>query len=361
MRKHKIKMIVVLIIPALVVLGIGAFHVYGNMQLNKVPGLSFREALEYTLEGKDGAAITVGVLKDGKASYTVYGKDGAELPHVARAYEIGSLTKTFTAALVQRAINDGRLSMSGVLDEYLELTPGNGYPTIRRLATHTSGFKGYYFESPMIENFLSGRNSFYGISDAMLTDRLRRLSIRSGEHPFNYSNFGYAALGLVLEAIYGEDYAELVNRFAQDELGLSDTYISHGAGGLKGGWDWREDDAYRAAGALISNIDDMLEYARLQLKSGGLFDECHKDYAKVNATTDINARLGIRIDEVDMAWLLDAQRGIVWHNGATGSYNCYMGIHKDSGAAVVILSNLSPDYRIPATVLGVKLLDEIIK
>ena len=56
---------------------------------------------------------------------------------------------------------------------------------------------------------------------------------------------------------------------------------------------------------------------------------------------------------------IDGESGVVWHNGGTGDYNSYLGVDIDKGAAVVILSNLAPDCRIPATVLGIKLLDEL--
>ena len=61
-----------------------------------------------------------------------------------------------------------------------------------------------------------------------------------------------------------------------------------------------------------------------------------------------------------MAWIIDRENGFVWHNGGTGHYNCYLGIHPETGTAVVVLSNLPPNDRIPATVLGIKCLSELI-
>ena len=43
----------------------------------------------------------------------------------------------------------------------------------------------------------------------------------------------------------------------------------------------------------------------------------------------------------------------------TGNYNSYLGFNPETGTAVVVLSNLAPNYRVPATVLGVKLLLEL--
>ena len=49
--------------------------IYGKIQMAKVPGLTFREALEYTTQGKKDAVITVGIIKDGESSWTVYGEN----------------------------------------------------------------------------------------------------------------------------------------------------------------------------------------------------------------------------------------------------------------------------------------------
>ena len=68
--------------------------------------------------------------------------------------------------------------------------------------------------------------------------------------------------------------------------------------------------------------------------------------------------LNIRVDEIGMSWIIDSENGIIWHNGATGDYNSYLGFNVETGTAVVVLSNLAPSYRVSASVLGVKLLME---
>ena len=65
------------------------------------------------------------------------------------------------------------------------------------------------------------------------------------------------------------------------------------------------------------------------------------------------------MDGIGMAWILDQENGVIWHNGGTGDYNSYLGFNPETGTAVVVLSNLPPSYRIPATVLGIKLLMEL--
>ena len=104
---------------------------YGKHQMNKIPGLTFEEALIYTTKDTPEAVITVGIIKDGESWYTVYGEDGKILPEELHTYEIGSLTKTFTAALVNKAVTEGKISLSDTIDQYLSLPEGKKYPTIR--------------------------------------------------------------------------------------------------------------------------------------------------------------------------------------------------------------------------------------
>lgn len=154
--------------------------------MNKIPGLTFEEALAYTTKDTPEATITVGIIKGGESWYTVYGKDGKILPEELHTYEIGSLTKTFTAALVNKAVTEGEISLSDTIDQYLSLPEGKKYPTIRELLTHTSGYKGYYFESPMIGNFFQGRNDFYGITKEMVLDKTGELNMVKEEYGFTY-------------------------------------------------------------------------------------------------------------------------------------------------------------------------------
>jgi len=60
-----------------------------------------------------------------------------------------------------------------------------------------------------------------------------------------------------------------------------------------------------------------------------------------------------------MGWIIDRVNRIIWHNGGTRHYNSYPGFSPETETAVVILSNLSPSDHIPATVLGIKLLQEL--
>lgn len=177
---------------------------------------------------------------------------------------------------------------------------GKDYPTIEEVITHTAGYKAYYFESPMISNYLNGRNAFYGISKENILEKAGEVNQKKEEYSFSYSNFGYAVLGLILEEIYQQDYTVLMSDFVE-EMGLYNTGFSSENGDLNNYWSWEDGDAYISVGALNSNISDMMKYANIQLQNQySYITFSHETRKQINATPDDYNRLGIRLDDIGM-------------------------------------------------------------
>ena len=351
---------VILIILLVTAVGFGGYVVYGSYRIKQLSSMTFKEMLAYTTKDNKNAVITVGIVQNGKMTYDVYGENGSILPKEEHIYEIGSITKTFTTSLLCKAISEGRINLDDSIGNYLTLQNKEYYPTIRRLVTHTSGYKGNYIEKPMISNLLHKQNSFNGISKEMLLERLGEINLDDSDHSFKYSNFGMATLGAVLEQIYDKDYTPLINDYISDDLGLTDTKISDGSGDLRNYWKWSESDAYMPAGALVSNITDMMQYVKIQMDEElPYLSIAHEALAEVNATSGSYAKMGIRIDSVGAGWIIDQENNIIWHNGGTGNFNSYIGFDKENQIGVVVLSNLAPNDRIPATVMGIEILTSL--
>lgn len=346
-------LIIVLVFTA----GFGGYCIYGSYKINQLASMTFKDMIAYTTKNNKDAVITVGVIHNGQMTYDVYGENGVKLSPEEHTYEIGSITKTFTTSLLCKAMSEGRIGLENSIDEYLNLPEKDYYPTIRRLVTHTSGYKGYYFEKPMISNFLHRENDFNGISEEILIKRLEKINLDNLDYSFKYSNFGMATLGAVLEQIYDVDFTELMNDYIIEDLRLANTKISDGSSDLNNYWKWSESDAYMPAGAILSNITDMMHYVKIHMDEKlDYLSMAHEALAEVNATTAIYEKMGIRIDALGVGWMIDSENNIIWHNGGTGNYNSYIGFDKENQIGVVILSNLPPDYRIPATVMGVEIL-----
>lgn len=332
----------------------------GNLfagSIDKLNAMTAEECINYTLEDKAEGHIVTAEIRDGKSNAKFYWFDDKEENRNV-VFEIGSLTKTFTAALICRAQSEGKLNIEDSISKYLNLDNDKFYPSIKSLLTHTSGYKPYYMAKGMSKNHLNKKNDFYGITKQQILDQVRKTKLcEHKEYNFNYSNFGYAVLGLVLESVYDKTYTELVNDFAQNDLGMKNTRIADGKGNQSNYWDWAAEDAYLSAGGLYSTIDDMIIYANAQLSEEGIFAECHKMFADSKAST-VNQKMGIFMDKVGYAWILDSKNNVIWHNGGTGDYNCYLGFNLEQQKAVIVLSNLAPGYKIPATVVGTKMMSE---
>lgn len=358
-RRKKLVIIAVCIITV-IALAIGIFFAVTTHQMNQISKMSFEDMLLYTTGGNDNAVITVGIIKDGKMSYTVYGKDGTVLPQKEYTYEIGSLTKTFTCSLLCKAVYDGKADFADSIDKYIELPDGNYYPTLERLITHTSGYKPYYFDKQMADNFLHGRgNDFYGIGTDSLNRQISEHIMEDKIYPFSYSNFGLSVVGSVLESIYGDSYTNLMTDFISSELKLENTRISDGTGDLSGYWEWSENDGYKPAGAIVSTISDVMNYTNLHMTEAlPYLSMGHVPFAE-GVTPAQYEKMGLRADSVGAGWMIDEKNGIIWHNGATSNFNSYVGFNKENQIGVVILSNLPPSYRIPATIMGPKLIMDL--
>lgn len=359
-RKRTLKTIGVIL--TVIVIGVGGFIAFSAYQINQIPKMTFDDMLAYTTNDNEGAIITVGIIQNGEAVYTVYGENGTILPQAEYVYELGSVTKTFTASLLFKAIDEGKISLDDSIDKYLDLPQKDYYPTIKRLITHTSGYKGQYYAPAMASNFLGGENIFYGISTDSLVERIGKINLQDRDYGYMYSNFGISVVGAVLSKLYNEDYAALMNAYIKEDLGLGNTKISDGSGDLKNYEDWANDDAYMPAGALTSTVGDALKYAKIQMEGQPEYlADMHEAITVIDANTKTYEKMNIRMDSIGAAWVIDNVNNIVWHNGGTNDYNCYLGIDLDRQIAVAVLSNLPPGYRIPTTVMGVKLLTDLQK
>ena len=210
--------------------------------------------------------ISAFILLDGQTTFAGLGSD----EHTE--FEIGSITKTFTADLLTRAVDRGELTLDTTVGEIIEATGSEiNDVTLEELATHTSGLPRLakmgltqfiasvtggnpYADHPREELFDAAR-------DASLTDR--------GE--VAYSNFGFALLGQLLAEAADTPFPTLIQDEILTPLGMEDTYLMT-PGSVPGdaprglttrgreSTPW-EMDADAPAGALRSSAQDMAIWA----------------------------------------------------------------------------------------------------
>lgn len=355
--------IIIVVVAFLLLAGIGfAFYMMDmNKRIKNLKTMTSQEMIEFNLSERENDKIVIGIIQDGKVSYEFYGKDGKKEEENLREFEIGSLTKTFTTSLLAKAVSEGKIELDATIDKYLELPKQEHYPTILELATHTSGYKGYYMEKQMVTNFFHReKNDFYGITRETLCKRIGKVKLKDKEYGFKYSNFGLSVLGEILCKVYEKDYRELMTDYVKNELGMENTRVSDGTGKVEGLWHWQEEDAYLPAGSILSNIEDMTAYLQLQMEESlSYLSLAHEKQKELDANQWPMDEMGIRIDAAGLGWLIDEERGLLWHNGGTSNYNSYMAFDEEGKLGIVILSNQSPNYRISETVVGIRRMEEL--
>jgi len=324
--------------------------------IDDMANMSFMEMIESLTKGVKNAHITVGIVQNGEFSFTVYGENGRVLPNREYIYDIGSISKAITGHLFAKAIYENLIdSIDDSIDQFLNLPAKNYYPTIRRLLTHTSGYKYQYtyFMPPILSPF---ENPFNGVNKEMVKHHIRTINLENKDYPFEYSNFGISVAGLVLESIFNEDYTSLVNRYFQ-ELELTSIRAGDGTG-LSHNWRWNNGNPYIAAGGIVSNVTDLMKFAQMQIDDRLSYAEfAHRVWAEnVNTGFDFH-ELGYAADSMGLCWFIDRTNNIISHGGATSTFCTFLGFDKTEGIAVVVLSNIRS--KIPTWVIGSRKFKEL--
>jgi len=311
------------------------------------------------------AGVAVGVVaKDGTRRVVAYGPSAGVQPFDGHTvFEIGSITKTFTAAILADMVAKGEVKLD---DPVASLLPaGTVLPqrdgkqiTLLDLATQSSGLP------RMPDNFKSkdAANPYADYTVAQMYEFLGRYQLPRGiGEKYEYSNLGVGLLGHALALRAGMDYEALVTGRVLKPLGMKDTRITlstsmraHLAPGHTpdgkpaGNWDL---PTFAGAGALRSTVNDMLIYLRANI------DSTSRPLGRTLAMTHSERRAGSTpAVTMGLAWhrlKSPAGRTIVMHDGGTGGYRTFAGYDEATGQGVVVLANTSNDV----SILGLHLLD----
>src|SRR5579871_3954828 len=297
-----------------------------------------------------GAAQTLvfGVVDGDKSEVVAFGKlDDGKSPDGDTVYEIGSITKTFTATLLAREVVAGRLTLDTPLAQLLDglkVPSRNGKQiTLGGLATQYSGLP----RLPANMQPVDAANPYADYDAAKLKAFLAEYELpRDPDASYEYSNLGFGLLGYALAQSQHASYAALVGETIFAPLGMTmsglaftDAMRAHLAPGHDDGgkpaknWDL---DALAGAGAIRSSANDMVRYLRANM---GLDPSPLAEAMKFAQTPrrDVNGRM-----RIGLAWMTTA-RGIVWHNGGTGGYRSFLGFDADRRKGVIVLSNMAAD------------------
>jgi D-alanyl-D-alanine carboxypeptidase len=307
-------------------------------------------------------AMTVIVVKDGKTLFRkAYGLANLELQVPARpemVFRIGSVTKQFTAAAILMLVEQGKLALTDDITKVLPDYPTQGKTiTIEHLLTHTSGIQSYT-DMPAWPPL-----AMKDLTPAELVDFFKKepLQFDPGTR-WRYNNSGYFLLGVVIEKVSGQKYAEFLKQRIFDRAGMTHTFYG-GTGEIipgRVGLYARSGDRFVnaeyismtqpfSAGALVSSVDDLATW-NAALDSGRVISKA--SLAKMFTAYLLKSG---QSTGYGYGWALGHHDGhaVQEHGGGIPGGRAEVLRLPDAGIYVAVLSNLSAPAPDPG-VLGRK-------
>jgi serine-type D-Ala-D-Ala carboxypeptidase/endopeptidase len=298
------------------------------------------------LKSRTNCALVIGVAGAGESDIRGFGQvDGGKTPDANTIFEIGSITKVFTAIVLQQLTQEGLLKLDDRADKYLpnqmKLPQREGRAiTLLDLATHSSGLR------RLPDNFRIQDNPYakYGTREFYECLKHTALERKPGDD-YAYSNLGYGLLGHILELRTARPYEALVREKLLLPLGMPGTTITLSAeqrarmarghdrkGQPTANWDF---GVLAPAGAFRSTASDLMKFLVANLNPERTRLAATLRGAQTTHFRGKTARVGL-------GWhKLDTKEGLklIWHNGGTGGYVSFLGLAPKEQIGVLVLSN----------------------
>jgi len=309
------------------------------------------------------AGAAIGVMRDGKIVFLKgYGMADLEDGQPVRPdtiFRMASITKQFTAAMVLKLVDQGKLSLSDPISKYFPDFPKAEGITVRHLLDHTSGIRSYTDQAFMDTRAWRDHDSKELVSLIAGQDNLRDFPVGTD---YLYNNSAYVLAGVVIEKVTGKSYGAAFDELIAKPLGLTDTAYdderaivprrSKGYGVRDGKIVFALPLAVSVsggAGSLRSTATDMLRWHQallggkllkpeslaLMLQPGRLSDG---RLSTVNLKPDAQGRppmnygFGIQIGERD-------GRRAIGHGGTINGFTSRLYTYPDDRTTIVLLAN----------------------
>ncbi|HKV11348.1 MAG TPA: serine hydrolase domain-containing protein, partial [Thermoanaerobaculia bacterium] len=277
-------------------------------------------------------------------------------------FNLASMNKMFTGVAIAQLAEKGKLSFDDKVGKHLPDYPNREVAekvTLHHLLTHTSGLGSYW--NP---RYQAVKDRLQTLGDFLPAFADAPLAFQPGER-FEYSNAGYIVLGLIVEKVSGESYADYVRRHIYEPAGMTDTAFFpedqevpnravgyrtlQGFGGspLPGGPRPNTPELGRvggSAGGGYSTAPDLLEFATAlrehRLLSAAMTETVLTGKVPMPANLGMSGRYGYGFGEEKAGG-----HRVVGHSGGFPGVRGQLDIGLDDGTTLVILSNV--DARIP--------------
>ena len=325
---------------------------------------SLEELVRTAVENSDVPAMAAAfVTKDGvieSAAYGVRVSGESSKVGIGDPFHIGSVTKSMTATIIGKLLEDGRLSLDDTLVDLLPgFTMNEAYKavTLRELLGHRAGFSSYTTDEEV--------SVFKAPSGTPREQRMAFAEFVLGQEPsvepgtaYQYSNAGYSVVGHVAEIASGESWEDLLRQVIFDPLEMS-------APGF--GWPATKKNPNRPRGHYIEKsgvraqpLDDQYVLEPFLAPAGDVHCSA-SDLARfallhlrgLLGTDDVLRSETIRsLHAPDQSWDKGQTYAAGWlieesengspvhrHSGSAGTFFCLIEVDPEAGVASVVLMN----------------------
>jgi CubicO group peptidase (beta-lactamase class C family) len=288
--------------------------------------------------------MTVALAKNGSVLYVkAYGMadvDSKAATQAGTIFQIGSITKQFTAALIMKLQEQGKLDADDLVSKYL---PAYSWPetlSLRMLLTHTSGLANY---TGFTQNAQWSAN---GVSEPTVLKAICEapLLFQPGTQ-WSYSNSNYFVLGVIIEKLSGQSYELILKQTIFNPLSLTSTYyVLPPASQAAVGYTYSasgpipaqivDRSAPFAAGALSSNVYDLIAWDNALIHGKVVSADSFKEMTEGNPNIPGAGAYGFGLGLGTFNG-----RATIGHNGAINGFTAETKVILDSGFTIVVLTN----------------------
>jgi len=271
---------------------------------------------------------------------------------------IGSITKTFVAAVILQLAEEEVVDLDAAIDTYLPEDVSVAVPdadriTVRMLLNHTSGIPEWLTED-VVARLTEDPSTIWQTDELLAVAAAQDRLFEPGEG-YSYSNTDYTLLGLIIEATTGDGWGEQVRSRVLEPLGLSDTIVrrpgevsavlrmAHGYAVVDGGLvdlTLTDPSMAGAAGgnAMVSSAGDLARFLTALL-AGELFRatstlEEMLDFVDAPDENGIPYWYGLGLERYDIDGVT-----FVGHAGGAVGYSTVMYVAPDAGITIVASHN----------------------
>ena len=259
-------------------------------------------------------------------------------------YEIGSVTKTMVAYLLASLIEEGVVHEHSQVNEWY--AEADESLTLVPLATHHSGL------SRLPTNLFdeaSFNDPYAHFNDQHLRTALSSTTLQTPN--YEYSNYAFGLLGETLGHATGMTFAELMEARLFAPLEMESSFValsaetkgehfSQGYNNLGEAADAWHFDALAGAGAVVSNLTDMVTYTQ------SMMEITAQESDLANHLFTPRESIAECCDQA-LGWVLQADpdgKMTAWHSGQTGGFSAFVGFYLDGSAGLVWLNAQSVEY-----------------